>query len=348
MKAAVIGCGAIAEQHLAFLAKSPLVDLVAVCDLSPIGAEFAKQRFGAGQAFTDAPDMLRLAKPEVVHVLTPPHTHGALVKSCLDAGAHVICEKPLAPTARETGELLEYAEQRGRILFESRNYLFNDPVIRLSQLLKRGRIGELLEIDLLLSVDFLSGAFGDRNLPGPAVNLPGGAVHDFLPHLAYLFLHFSDHVGDVDKVLGSLENRSGNPRVGYDFLDAFVFAASVRGRLRIAADVRPDAFRVTLRGDRGSVETDFFNPYLRFDGPPDVGTRASLGQMRNGLSLVRAGFSNFANKVMQHGTYHGIPRMLEAMYQAFGGVRPAPFGPAAMIDSARLVDRLIDQREKVG
>jgi predicted dehydrogenase len=348
MKAAVIGCGAIAAQHLPFLGKSPLVELVAVCDSSSAAADFARERFGAAQAFTDVPSMLQHARPEVVHVLTPPHTHVALVKACLDAGAHVICEKPLAPTARETAELLDHAQQRGRMLFESRNYLFNDPVIELRKWQQDGRLGELLEVDLLLSVDFLSGPFGDRNLAGPAVDLPAGAVHDFLPHLAYLFLHFAAHSGDVGKTVGTLQNRSGNPRAGYDFLDSLIFAGNVRGRLRITADVRPDGFRVHLRGDRGSIETDLFNPYFRFEGPPNVGKRASLGQMRNGLTLFRAGFSNLANKVMQHGTYHGIPPMLEAMYLAFSGAGPAPFGRDEMIYGARLVDRLVELREPAG
>jgi len=348
VRAAVIGCGAIAAQHLPFLSKSPLVELVAVCDSSPAAADFARQRFEAGQAFTDVPSMLQHAKPEVVHVLTPPHTHGTLVKACLDAGAHVICEKPLAPTVGETAELLDHAEQRGRMLFESRNYLFNDPVIWLRESQAEGRLGELLEVDLLLSVDFLSGVFGDRNLAGPAVDLPGGAVHDFLPHLAYLFLHFAGQGGEVGKVVGELGNRSGNSRAGYDFLDALVTAGQVRGRLRITADVRPEAFRVHLRGDRGSIETDLFNPYLRFEGPPNVGKRSSLGQIVNGLTLFRAGFSNFANKVMQHGTYHGIPRMLETMYKAFQGTGSAPFARDEMIDSARLVDRLVHLKERAG
>lgn len=342
LKAAVIGCGTIAYEHLPYLSTSPLVDLVAVCDRSRVSAEFVRQRFKAKQAYTDHAAMLAEAKPDVVHVLTPPHTHVAIARDCLDGGAHVICEKPMAGTAAETVDLLGYAAERKRLLVESRNYLFNDPVIEIGKIIDSGRLGGILEVDLLLSLDFVAGPFGDPNLAGPGVDLPAGAVHDFLPHLAYLFLHFARHSGEVDDVRGRLSNLSGNARAGFDHLDALVEADRTRGRIRITSDVGPDSFRVYVRGSKSSLESDLFNPFLRIDGPPNIGKRSSLGQMRAGLSLFRAGFSNLRNKVMQHGTYHGMPRMLDAIYRSVAEDAPAPFQPQEMIDTARLVDRLVE------
>lgn len=341
MKAAVVGCGAIAAQHLPFLSQSPLCDLVAVCDRSQAAADFARERFG-GRSYTDAPAMLDAERPDVVHILTPPHTHMALVRMSLDAGAHVICEKPMTGAASATLELLKHAAERGRSLVESRNYLFNPPVMQMKEAIDAGRVGRVVEIDLLLSVDFLSGPFGDRNLAGPGVDLPGGAVHDFLPHLSYLFLHFADHHGVVDSVEGTLVNRSGNTRAGFDRLDALVHAGPVTGRLRIASDVRPETFRVHVRGDRGSLETDLFNPYLRYEGPPDIGKRSSLGMVRGGLGLARAGVANLRDKVMQRGPYQGMGPMLHAIYRGLRGEAPPPFTPEDMIDTALLSDRLVE------
>ncbi|HET6942077.1 MAG TPA: Gfo/Idh/MocA family oxidoreductase [Sphingomicrobium sp.] len=341
LKAAVIGCGAIAYEHLPFLSQSPLVELVAVCDRSNAAASFAQTRFHAAGSFTDHMAMLADAGPDVVHVLTPPHTHVPIARDCLEAGAHVICEKPMASTADETSSLLDYAAKRARLLVESRNYLFNDQVMEAEKIIESGRLGEVREIDLILSLDFLSGPFGDLNLAGPGVDLPAGAVHDFLPHLAYLFLVFAGHAGEVDDVQGRLANLSDNSRAGFDHLDALIVAGDVRGRIRITSDVGPDSFRVYLRGTEASLETDLFNPFLRFDGPPNVGKRSFIGQMGNGFSLVRAGARNFRNKVTQHGTYHGMPRMLEAIYRSLAGSTEPPFTREQMIDTARLVDRLV-------
>lgn len=344
LSVAVIGCGAIANEHLGYLTGSARVRLAAVCDMSPATAEFAASRFDAQQWFIDADRMLAEVQPQSVHVLTPPHTHAALIRCCLAAGAHVICEKPMTGTAAETEVLLTEAQEAERWLMESRNYLYNDSVLRLDATIQRGAIGQVIEIDLLLSLDFLSGPFGDTNLTGQAVRLPGGAIHDFLPHLAYLFLHFGA-VDAVEDVRGWLRNSSGNARAGLDHLDALVRAGPVRGRLKIVPDGHPDMFRVIVRGTKGTIESDLFNPYLRFDGAPNVGKRASLGQWALAREMRRSAIRNLRDKVLQHGTYHGMPRMLEAIYAAMQEGRAPPISAQDMINTARFVDRLVALRD---
>jgi predicted dehydrogenase len=340
LRAAVIGCGAIAYDHLPFLAASPRVRLVAVCDRSAALSMAAAERFGAERSFVDASLMLLETKPDLVHVLTPPHTHYGLVRQALAAGAHVICEKPMTGTERETAELLNFATAAGLVLQESRNLLFNDSIIALQSMIADGRLGQVVECDVFLSLDFLSGPFGDTNLSGPAVQLPGGAAQDFIPHLAYLFLTLAG-VDQVDDVRGTLANRSGNPRVGFDYLDALLHGGNVRGRVRIATDAAPSAFRVVVRGTAASLETDLYNPFMLFEGPPNVGKRAPLGQIVSGIGLIRAGFSGLKKKIMQHGTMHGMPRMLYTIYTAVGQGAPPPFPPHEILASARLTDQLI-------
>lgn len=339
LKAAVVGCGAIAYEHLPFIADSPLARLAAVCDTSPALAAAAGERFGAGAVHTDFATLLADARPDIVHVLTPPHTHDAIVRQALAAGAHVICEKPMTGTQRETAALLDAAAQVGKVLVESRNLIFNDAVVALQGMIAAGKLGRVVECDVLLSLDFLAGPFGDRNLAGPAVVLPAGAIHDFMPHLGYLFLALTG-IGDDYDVRGFLKNRTENPRAGFDHLDAVIDGAA-RGRLRIATDAYPEAFRVVVRGTEGTAETDLYNPYLRFDAAPNVGKRAPFGQVANGRKLARAGWANLRNKIMQHGTMHGMPRMLEAIYRAIlTGVNP-PVTAAEMLATARLCDRLV-------
>src|SRR6476469_6120713 len=80
LRAAVIGTGKISEEHLRFLSASPAVQLAGVCDLSPSLANYAVDRFPSpggrrATAFTDSARMLDELRPDVVHVLTPAHTH---------------------------------------------------------------------------------------------------------------------------------------------------------------------------------------------------------------------------------------------------------------------------------
>ena len=106
MKAALIGTGQIAQQHLACLRSLPGVTLAGVCDLSRALAESAAERYGIAAWFTDHRAMLEEVRPDVVHITTPPSSHFSLAMDALAAGAHVIVEKPLATAHDQVAVLL--------------------------------------------------------------------------------------------------------------------------------------------------------------------------------------------------------------------------------------------------
>lgn len=339
LRTGVLGCGAIAHEHLAHLETSPLAEVVAVCDRSAAARRFAAERYNVPATTSEAEELFSHGL-DVVHICTPPSTHPSLVTAALRAGLDVVCEKPLAPDAATASELLDLADSLGRTLVESQNLRWNDPVLAIDRLVASGRLGEVREVEVALSFD-LNAAFGDPNLDGPGVDLPAGGVHDFLPHLSYLFLHHADHDGPVDEVVGRLENLSGNARVGFDHLDALVVAGAVRGRIRVCSDLAPDGFRIAVRGTEGGVETDLYQPYLRVQGAGDSGVGAPIEQLRSGVRLMRASVTNMADKVRQHGGYHGIPRMLDEVYSAIGSGAPSPIPRSWMHSTAELSDRLV-------
>ena len=339
IRAAVIGCGIISYEHLTYLKSAPGVDLVAVCDTSRAAAAFAASQYSAEAHYVDMTTMLKAARPDVVHVLTPPSTHFAVVMACLAAECHVICEKPAARTIGELEVMLECAQRHHRRLMESQNLLFNDEVISIAKDMAAGALGEVREVDVMLSFDLTASRFGDLNLSSPAAGLPGGAVHDFLPHLAYLFLHFSG--APVESVSGRLLNASGNARVGFDHLDALVVAGQVRGRLRVASDLQPNAFRLIVRGTRGSRETDLYNSYMRREGGRNIRTRIAIEHLTSGMQLASTAFTNLRNKVLQHGTYHGLPRLLDSFYTTLRAGQPQPIPVSSMRTSALLIDQLV-------
>src|SRR5690242_17543853 len=128
LRAAVIGTGKISEEHLRFLSSEAGVKLVGVCDLSSALAKFSASRFASAHAFTDAAQMLETANPDVVHVCTPAQTHVKIVSQCLEAGCHVIVEKPIALNNADFRKLWDLAQQRDRCLVEDHNYRFNEGV----------------------------------------------------------------------------------------------------------------------------------------------------------------------------------------------------------------------------
>ena len=109
-KVAVVGLGNAARaMHLPALASLAGVELVAGCDLDAELRAEAEQGFGLA-AFGDLATMLAERQPEVVVVATPPAAHAPVCIAALEAGCHVVCEKPLAPTLAEADRILAAAE----------------------------------------------------------------------------------------------------------------------------------------------------------------------------------------------------------------------------------------------
>ena len=116
LKVGVIGAGSWAiSSHIPNLQSRPEVELTAVHRLEPDLVEKVKERFGFRMATTNIQDVLD-CEPDVVVVASPAAVHFAHVKAALEAGAHVLCEKPFTLKSHEAWELQRIAEARGRHL----------------------------------------------------------------------------------------------------------------------------------------------------------------------------------------------------------------------------------------
>lgn len=348
LRAAVIGTGKISEEHLRFLSEAPGVELAAVCDLSPSLAKYAVARFKAGRAYIRSSEMLEETRPDVVHVLTPPHTHMPLVTECIKSGAHVIVEKPVALTNREFHDLWDLARAHGRRLVEDHNYRFNEPVLAIERLLRAGRLGEVREVEVRMTLAVLKEGdrFTDENLPHPSHNLPAGIIHEFITHLCYLLLRF---MPAYERVTASWSKYGTSGLFKFDDLDALLLGGPVHGRIRFSAHTAPDTFSITVRGTRGWAETDLFQPHLRLALPRRVGRQLTplANHLLGGCGLVRASASGLRNKIMQKTPYEGLHTFLDRTYAALRDGTEPPVTFADMDDASKLVDVLLDERNRL-
>ena len=115
LRLAFIGCGGQSPLLPANLPQIPLIDYVAACDLEQEKAEKNARRFGARKAYTDYRKMLETEKPDAVAVVGPPPMHHELGIACLEAGCHILLEKPPAITAAQTKELVDAAAKAGKM-----------------------------------------------------------------------------------------------------------------------------------------------------------------------------------------------------------------------------------------
>ena len=361
LRAAVVGTGVISKEHLAFLANKTKrthtgpheVELAAVCDLSRAAADYHASRYGAGRAYTDVAAMLAAEEPDVVHVLTPPSSHGPLSILALESGAHVLCEKPITATSTELRELLTVAEANDRHLMESQNYRFNDEIIAIADAIADGKLGAIREVEIRVALDVTSsdGRFADENMVNPIHQMPAGVIHDFTTHFTYLLLQLSQNAS-FDTVAALWLNQSGNPLFRFDNLDAILAGTNaegpVHGRLRFDSDTAPDTFAITVRGTEGYIETDLFQPYLRLV-VPRVGTQLSpiANHLVNGVSLAGSAIKNFGSKLLQTSPYHGLHRMLDVTYARLLAGDEPPITPGDMLTASSLVDQLLSADARV-
>ncbi len=118
VRVALIGAGDISEQHLTALAKIDGATVVGLADINEPGMHARAEAHGISrdQCFTDAQKMLDAVKPDAVSVCTPNALHGPNTLAALEAGAHVIVEKPMAMNAVEAKAMIDTAKKNDRKL----------------------------------------------------------------------------------------------------------------------------------------------------------------------------------------------------------------------------------------
>lgn len=146
IKVGIIGCGGIANgKHLPTLAKMPEVELVAFCDLIPERAEEAAKKYGAlgAKCYTDYHELLADPAIDNVRVLTQNREHCRITVDALNAGKHVLCEKPMSITSAEAQEMIDARDRNGKILAIGYQHKFDSDVIYVKQDADKGAFGEI-------------------------------------------------------------------------------------------------------------------------------------------------------------------------------------------------------------
>lgn len=145
VKVGIIGCGGIANgKHMPSLKFIGNVEMVAFCDLVEERAEKAKTDYGTAdaQVFTDYKELLKIEDIEVIHVLTPNAAHAEISIAALEAGKHVMCEKPMAHTAKDAKAMLDASVRTGKKLTIGYQTRSSQSFQYARKLIENGEIGD--------------------------------------------------------------------------------------------------------------------------------------------------------------------------------------------------------------
>ena len=141
LKVAVVGCG-IGRQHLdAYRSLPELFEVAAVCDVDETKAREVAAAYGIGRAVTDVAALCQEDDLDIVDLCTPPYLHAPQILQALDAGKHVICEKPLCGSLEDADRLAAAEIRSGRRVMPIFQYRFGHGIQKLRLLVEQGIAG---------------------------------------------------------------------------------------------------------------------------------------------------------------------------------------------------------------
>jgi predicted dehydrogenase len=324
-RVALVGLGAISFEHMAKLRAIPDARVVGVCDLSATLADAVAERFGVGPAFTSYAEMLAKTRPDSVHVLTPPQSHPPLVRDALEAGAHVLVEKPITPTWEEYSELRDRAASCGRMLCENYTYRFAPVLLRARAAVRSGALGDVVSVEVSYTgVLGSSQQYRDQKIVHFAHGLPGGALQNFVSHPVSVALAFMDRVERVS----SWRRRLEPDLASEDELRALLAGSRTCASIGVSGHAQPPAFLVRVFGTAATLDIDVLGERLHRRA-----TRSAVGEStRRGLGDLAAAGSWTARTLTgrRDPFFSGLRILLERFYSALREGGPPPVTLAEM------------------
>ena len=333
LRVAFIGAGGIAGAHMNYLSKMEDVELVAAADVVLENVEKRCEEFSIGEAFTDYKKMLKSVKPDAVSVCTPNGMHAPCSIDALNAGAHVIVEKPLAMNAREGKRMLAAAKNNRRKLVIGFQYRFDSKTSFIKNAVDRGQLGKVLyaRVHALRRRGIPNwGVFGRKDLQG------GGPMIDIGVH-ALEMTHFVMGSPKPVAASGSIYTYLGNKKSdvisqwpnwdhkSYTVEDLavglirFDNGATLHLEASFAAHIEKEAWNFTIMGEKGGASWD---PPGLFSDENDYMVNTKPHWLPNG-DAFQSKMRNFVDHVLynkptvapgEHGLM--VQKMLDGIYNS--------------------------------
>ena len=330
LRVAVVGAGLMGRWH-ADAVERVGGRVVAVVDADAGRGEALARRLAARPAVaTELGVALRENAVHAVHVCTPLPTHEAVVAEGIEAGVHVLVEKPLAGDAATVERLHSLAAARGVLLCPVHQFLFQSGVLRAASALpSRGPVRQLDVVACSAGADSMS----DDAREAVAI--------DILPHgLALAGRLLAASMGGVSWHVGG--GPAGEIRATAEVGDVSVMLA-------VSMRARPTENALTIRCDRGTVRANLFHGYATIErGTPSrmdkIGRPVTGSMLTLGTAVANLG----ARALRREPAYPGLRELVSRFHRACEGQGLSPITVEESIDVARARDSIASPRRRAG
>jgi predicted dehydrogenase len=251
LRVGLLGYGAIGREHAEAVLATPGLNLRAACDRAPERRDAAAREFGIS-THARVEELLEDAEVELLVVGTPPNSHAAVVVQALEAGRHVVCEKPFALRTEEVDRMLAAAAACDRVLTVYQSRRWDPDFVALRDAVAAGRIGELFYME-----SFIGGFSHPCSYWHSHEPISGGTIFDWGSHyFDWVLQLFGEH--RVRSVAATAHKRvwhdvsnADQVRVDLRFDDG---AEAIFLQSDIAAALKPKWY---LLGTAGAIQGDW-------------------------------------------------------------------------------------------
>jgi predicted dehydrogenase len=198
----IVGCGYWGINYVRVLTEMRETRVVGVCDQRKDRLAEVAWRYGDVLVSTEFEDILNNEETEAVVIATQAHTHYPLAKACIEAGKHVLVEKPLTTTVGEAEELYQLAGERDVVLMVGHTFLYNEAVRTVKRFIEQGTMGRIYYL------------YAQRTNLGP-IRHDVNAVWDLAAHDISIFNFLLESVPEWVSAVGAKVLRNGREDVGF-------------------------------------------------------------------------------------------------------------------------------------
>ena len=353
LKVAIVGCGRIADAHASQIQRIKECEIVGVCDREPLMARQLYERFPVKRYFSDLAELLHHARPDVVHVTTPPESHFDIAKLCLEGGCHVYVEKPFTVDEGEAQRLIALANEKKLKITAGHDDQFRHAARRMRTLIQSGFLGgPPVHMESYYCYELGQSGYSGRLLGDKrhwVRKLPGKLLQNIISH-------------GIARIAEFLTNESPEV-IAYGFISPFLKGmgeTEIIDELRViiceeerttayftfSSQMRPSLHQFRIYGAKNGLILDQnhetliklrgtrFKSYLEYFIPPVIFAKQQLGNMIGNVMTFRA--RDFHMK-------SGMKYLIESFYRSILQDTPVPIPYREIILTARIMDAIFVQ-----
>ncbi len=320
IKVAVIGVGSMGRNHARVYSELPEANLVAVSDPNKDALQSVTERFNV-RPFTHYQEMLATEQPEAVSIAVPTAMHEAVAKDCLEAGAHILVEKPISATVTQGQNMIKMAHHYNRKLMIGHIVRFNPAIQQLKTKLENGDLGRIFQIVCR------------RVGPFPARIRDVGVVIDLAPHDLDVMRYITGQ--EPIRVYAETERRIHTDHEDL-ILGLLRFPDGLTGALEINWLTPTKVREVLVLGERGMFRVDDLTQDLYFYENASVD-----GNFWPALRTLKGVSEGSMTRFALH-RYEPLKAELQAFLHAVIEDKPVPVSGKDGMAALRLAQALVE------